>query len=177
MIFRLKPWESLGPLKEREEEFIVIDTVDKKTRSETMAKVKSKDTGPELRFRHLMFARGLRYRLHEKNLPGNPDLIFPRYRVVIFVHGCLWHWHGCSRSRMPATNVAYWERKISRNRERDSENIKRLMSLGWRVLIVWECALKKSNVGIAVDEAIAWLREGKNNFHEIGREYIQTEIQ
>ncbi|RKF17299.1 DNA mismatch endonuclease Vsr [Roseovarius spongiae] len=109
-------------------------------RSRTMRAVKSKDTAPEMIVRRLLHAAGFRYRLHRKDLPGKPDLIFGPRRKVIFVHGCFWHGHDCRRgARLPRTNADYWRRKIARNRQRDAASIDALVANGWRVLIVWEC--------------------------------------
>jgi DNA mismatch endonuclease, patch repair protein len=114
-------------------------------RRRTMQAVKDKDTGPELTIRRLVHRMGYRFRLHRKDLPGKPDLVFPRLRKVLFVHGCFWHGHDCARgARTPKTNRAYWLRKISRNRARDLKNLKKLTSAGWKFFIVWECQLKES---------------------------------
>lgn len=128
-------------------------------RSEVMRAVKGADTRPEVALRKALFRRGLRYRLHAKGLPGKPDLVFPRYRAVIFVHGCFWHGHGCARgARIPKSNRAYWTAKIARNRERDQKNVKALAHDGWRVYVVWECELK--DVSAAADKAAQWLAAG-----------------
>ncbi len=112
-------------------------------RSHTMRQVKSQDTGPEMRVRRLVHAMGYRYRLHVKDLPGKPDLVFRRLRAVIFVHGCFWHGHDCARgARVPKSNRDYWTAKIARNVERDQRHRKQLESDGWRVLVLWECGLK-----------------------------------
>lgn len=139
----------------------MVDTVDRATRSKIMSRVLSKNTGPELTFRKALFARGLRYRLHGTGLPGSPDLVLPGLGAVVFIHGCQWHWHGCRRCRMPKTNVEYWSRKIARNQERDRDQIAALRRLGWRVLIVWECALRPANLDAAADKAARWLRSGR----------------
>ncbi|RDI99460.1 DNA mismatch endonuclease Vsr [Dyella solisilvae] len=136
----------------------MADTVDKATRSRIMARVRSKNTTQELRLRHALHARGLRYRLHDATLPGTPDLVLPGPKTVVFVNGCQWHWHGCTRSRMPATNRPYWEAKIARNQARDQANLNALVALGWRVLIVWECALKSSLLDSTADEGAEWIR-------------------
>lgn len=107
-----------------------------------MSGIRGKDTKPEVRIRKALFARGLRYRLHDKRLPGKPDLVFPKYKAVIFVHGCFWHGHGCSQFKWPATNVDFWKTKISRNKDRDLVSVKELNDLGWRVLTVWECTTR-----------------------------------
>lgn len=113
-------------------------------RSAVMARIKSKNTTPELVVRKSTHALGYRFRLHRQDLPGKPDLVFVRKRKVIFVNGCFWHGHDCRRgARMPASNTTYWTAKISRNVERDRGNRKALRSMGWEILIVWECQLKK----------------------------------
>lgn len=136
----------------------MVDTVDAETRSRIMSRVRSKDTAPEVALRKALFARGLRYRLHDAALPGKPDLVSARYKAVVFVHGCQWHWHGCSRSRMPATNTDYWRSKIARNQVRDQAHIAELLAHGWRVLVVWECAVKSRALDATADKAIKWLR-------------------
>lgn len=108
-----------------------------------MRAVKSKDTKPEMVVRRLVHGLGYRYRLHVGGLPGKPDLVFPRRRKVIFVHGCFWHGHDCRRgARQPAANDEYWKAKIARNRQRDADNFLALRESGWQVLIVWECETK-----------------------------------
>lgn len=115
-------------------------------RGALMAKIKSKNTTPELKVRRAVHAAGFRYSLHRKELPGTPDLVFRRFKLAVFVHGCFWHWHGCNRSRMPAAHRDYWEAKIARNVARDAANLASLDALGWRHVIIWECEL---NAGIA----------------------------
>lgn len=107
-----------------------------------MSGIRSKNTKPEVRIRKALFAEGFRYRLHEKKLPGKPDLVFPKYRAAVFVHGCFWHGHDCSLFKWPASNVEFWKTKISGNMSRDLKSTKELETLGWRVLTVWECATK-----------------------------------
>lgn len=108
-----------------------------------MRAVKSRGTSPELVVRRILYAEGYRYRLHSKNLPGKPDLVFPRRRKVVFVHGCFWHGHDCARgARVPVHNRAYWKEKIARNRGRDQRVRASLKVLGWSVYVVWECELR-----------------------------------
>jgi len=108
-----------------------------------MARVKGRDTRPEKALRSLLFRRGFRFRLHRADLPGRPDIVLPRYKTIIFVHGCFWHRHaGCKRASMPASNTAYWERKFQRTVARDAANKAALEQMGWRVIIVWECELR-----------------------------------
>lgn len=113
-------------------------------RSAVMRAVKSRDTGPEIALRKALFRLGLRYRLDDRRLPGRPDIVFPGPRAAIFVHGCFWHGHECPRGRRrPKANARYWRLKIARNRARDAAAAAALRRLGWRVMIVWECALKE----------------------------------
>jgi DNA mismatch endonuclease (patch repair protein) len=112
-------------------------------RRRTMQAVKSKNTAPELLVRSLAHRMGYRFRLHRKDLPGKPDLVFPGRRRVIFVHGCFWHGHDCARgARAPKSNQAYWTKKIARNRERDRTACAALMRAGWKVVVFWECELR-----------------------------------
>ena len=112
-------------------------------RSRTMRAVKGKDTGTEMTVRRIVHRMGYRYRLHRKDLPGKPDLVFGPRRKVIFVHGCFWHGHPCKRGdRTPKENWRYWTKKIARNKERDREHVSALKAKGWRVLVIWECEMK-----------------------------------
>ncbi len=112
-------------------------------RSNIMRAVKGRDTTPEMIVRRMVHAMGKRYRLHRDDLPGKPDLTFPRLRKIIFVHGCFWHGHDCKRgARQPKDNAEYWIQKISRNKERDARSQYALTSMGWDVLVIWECQLK-----------------------------------
>jgi DNA mismatch endonuclease (patch repair protein) len=118
------------------------DIFSKKKRSEIMRAVKGRDTKPELKIRRALHARGFRYRLNDKRLPGSPDLVFPKHRAVLFVHGCFWHGHDCARGkRLPKSNARYWREKIARNVKRDAEARAALRRMGWRVKISWECDL------------------------------------
>ena len=112
------------------------------TRSANMAAIRAKNTKPELVVRKLLFSRGFRYRLHVKTMPGAPDIVLPKYGVVILVHGCFWHGHDCYLFRWPATRREFWQNKIERNMARDRRDILSLMAGGWRVICVWECAVK-----------------------------------
>lgn len=120
-----------------------MDHPPSEARSRIMRAVKSQDTAPEMIVRRMAHALGKRYRLHRNDLPGKPDLVFPRLRKIIFVHGCFWHGHECKRGdRKPKNNAEYWLRKIGRNKERDKEEQEALSAMGWDVLIIWECELK-----------------------------------
>ena len=119
------------------------DVYDSAKRSAVMARVKSRDTKPELLLRRLLPDLGARYRLHRKNLPGSPDVAMPGRRLAIFVHGCFWHGHDCARgSRVPKANRDYWLAKVARNTARDARNVADLTTAGWRVETVWECQMK-----------------------------------
>lgn len=108
-----------------------------------MSRVKGKDTKPEMRLRRLVHGLGFRYRLHGRDLPGTPDLVFPGRKAVIFMHGCFWHRHpGCVLTRMPKSRVEFWRAKLEGNRQRDLRHQRELSELGWRVLVVWECELR-----------------------------------
>lgn len=118
-----------------------MDTVDSQTRSKIMARVGQKNTGAEMLLRRALHRKGLRYRIHVRSLPGTPDIVFPRYRTVLFVHGCYWHSHGCYRSTVPKSRRQFWKHKFEMNHLRDERNREQLVSAKWRVLTVWECAL------------------------------------
>ena len=120
----------------------MADVFDKAKRSQVMASITAKDTKPEILVRKALHRKGYRYRLHDRALPGTPDLIFRKFNAVIMVNGCFWHGHDCALFRMPATNRKFWSDKISNNQERDRRVRADLLDLGWRVLIVWECSLK-----------------------------------
>ena len=120
----------------------MTDVVDPATRSRMMSGIRGKNTRPELRVRSLLHAAGLRYRLHGAGLPGRPDLVFSRARVAVFVHGCFWHRHGCFLTATPSTRPAFWTRKFGENMARDANACDQLMNQGWRVCVIWECALK-----------------------------------
>jgi DNA mismatch endonuclease (patch repair protein) len=112
-------------------------------RRRTMQAVKSEDTLTEMKVRRLLHSAGFRYRLHDKNLPGSPDMVFASRRKVIFIHGCFWHGHQCQRgARVPKTNTSYWLTKIERNRQRDMQAVEQLTDAGWAVLTIWECETK-----------------------------------
>ncbi|MBN1827012.1 MAG: DNA mismatch endonuclease Vsr [Candidatus Eisenbacteria bacterium] len=120
----------------------MTDTLEPEKRSWVMSRVRSKDTSPEITVRSLVHRLGFRFRLHRRDLPGTPDLVFPSRHMVIFVHGCFWHGHRCRRgNRIPKTNRSYWIDKINRNKARDRLQRGRLRRLGWRVMVVWECQL------------------------------------
>lgn len=119
-----------------------MDRVTKEKRSEIMSSIRGKNTSPELTVRKLVFSLGYRYRLHSKNLPGKPDLVFPGRKKVIFVHGCFWHMHDCKKGAPPESNKNFWYTKLERNKARDAKNLSELEKNGWEVLIIWQCQLK-----------------------------------
>lgn len=126
-----------------------MDPFSKAQRSYVMARVKSKDTSPELLVRKKLHSIGLRYKLHDSELPGKPDLVFPKYQAVIFIHGCFWHGHDCGRTNLPKTNSEYWRKKIERNKKNDGNHIRKLRSSDWRIMVVWECAVQgKRKIGM-----------------------------
>jgi len=120
----------------------MADNLTPEQRSYTMSRIRSTHTGPELIVRQLSYALGYRHRLHRRDLPGTPDLVFPSRRKAMFVHGCFWHGHGCSRDRAPTTNRAYWNAKRRRNKARDQGDQARLRAVGWKALVIWECELR-----------------------------------
>ena len=123
-----------------------MDSLTKEHRSWNMSRIRSKDTKPERIVRSFLHRNGLRFRLHVKNLPGKPDIVFPKYKTVIFVHGCFWHRHkGCSDATIPSSNRDFWQNKFKRNVKRDKEEQATLRKLGWKVIVVWECELKEKN--------------------------------
>ena len=125
----------------------MVDKVSKEVRSYNMSRIRSKDTTPEILVRSYLFSKGLRFRKNDKRYPGSPDIVLPKYKTMVFVHGCFWHLHdGCKYAVMPKSNVEFWEKKLYGNKERDERNKKELEELGWEVITVWECELKKDKV-------------------------------
>jgi DNA mismatch endonuclease (patch repair protein) len=124
-----------------------VDTVSRERRSEIMARVRGKDTRPELLVRRLIFAMGYRYRLHAKELPGRPDIVFRKRGKAILVHGCFWHRHArCALARLPKSRAEFWLPKLEGNRERDARNKRALARMGWKVMTIWECEIKGTKV-------------------------------
>jgi len=121
----------------------MADVHDKKTRSFNMSQIKGKNTKPEILVRSFLFSKGFRYRLHDKKLPGKPDIVLPKYRTVIFVHGCFWHGHkGCKYYVVPKTRTIWWTTKINKNRSGDAKNVRILTNEHWKVITIFECKLK-----------------------------------
>ena len=123
-----------------------MDMFSDKKRSKIMQNIKSKNTKPELVIRKLLHSKGYRYKIHDKKLPGKPDIVMPKLKVVVNVHGCYWHYHGCNKSNIPKTQTRYWLNKLENNKKRDFQNKRKLIKLGWKVIDVWECTLKKKNL-------------------------------
>ncbi|MBM6400282.1 very short patch repair endonuclease [Phycicoccus sonneratiae] len=129
----------------------MADVVDSATRSRMMASIRSTDTRPELAVRSALHRRGYRFRVHVSSLPGRPDIVLPKWRAVVFVHGCFWHGHdGCRFFRLPQTRAVFWERKIAANRERDVRQVASLKLAGWRVVTIWECAVRRDTAATCV---------------------------
>lgn len=138
----------------------MTDTLSKKQRSVAMSKVRSADTKPEWILRCGLHRLGFRYCLGNTHLPGRPDLAFPKYRAVVFVHGCYWHRHlGCKDASVPKSNLAFWTTKFTENMERDRRTEQQLVEQGWRVMVVWECDLVKHTVE-TIERVAQWLRHG-----------------
>ncbi|MYA17423.1 MAG: DNA mismatch endonuclease Vsr [Gammaproteobacteria bacterium] len=138
----------------------MVDRVDRATRSRIMASIRGANTTLELAVRKALHARGFRYRVHVKGLPGRPDIVFRRFNAVIFVNGCFWHMHDCSLFRRPTSRPAFWEEKLLRNRERDARVRGELHAAGWRCLTVWECSIRGSErreFGEVVEHIARWL--------------------
>jgi DNA mismatch endonuclease (patch repair protein) len=120
-----------------------MDVLTSEERSALMGRIRGRDTKPEIIVRKFLFSRGFRYRINDPRYPGSPDIVLPKYRTVIFVHGCFWHGHeGCKLFRYPKTNFEFWYEKVQRNRERDDQKIKFLKQQGWNVIVIWECQIK-----------------------------------
>ena len=146
------------------------DIVDPETRSRIMSSIRGKDTKPELIIRHALHAKGFRYRLHACDVPGRPDIVFPRFRSAVFVHGCFWHGHDCPLFRLPGTRVEYWKAKIERNKKRDDEVATMLLDSGWRYFVVWECAIRgrgKLPLDAVISEIASWIRGTSRDTFEL----------
>lgn len=147
----------------------MVDVVSSAVRSRMMAGIKGKNSRPEVLVRRLLFADGFRFRLHRRDLPGTPDIVLPGRRVAIFVHGCFWHQHqGCRFAKMPATRPEFWRVKLAANVDRDHRSVDALRTLGWRVLFVWECSLRESEVAAGLQGVMRNWIEGCAQHGEIG---------
>ena len=142
-----------------------MDVFDKEKRSDIMAKVKGKNTKPELLVRSVLYKMGYRFRLYRKDLPGNPDITLPKFKKVIFIHGCFWHSHkNCKRSKRPTTNYEFWNKKLNKNILRDKKVIKQLNEMGWESLIIWTCEIKDINT---IKQKLDNFLKGDNSTNEI----------
>lgn len=136
-----------------------MDNHTKSQRSYNMSRIRSTNSKPEEVVRKYLFSQGFRYRKNDKRYPGKPDIVLPKYKTVIFVHGCFWHMHDCGRFVWPSSNVEYWEKKINRNVDRDKEHAEKLQADGWKVLTVWECELKKKNRDITLTRLVSDIKK------------------
>jgi DNA mismatch endonuclease (patch repair protein) len=150
------------------------DIVDAATRSRMMAGIRSRDTKPEMLVRRGLHRRGFRFRLHGRKMPGRPDLVLPRYRAAVFVHGCFWHGHDCPPFKWPRAREMFWREKIIGNQARDRKAVEALGRAGWRVLTVWECAFRNKDEAArenALDQIATWLKQGDAQAELLGDEH------
>ena len=132
-----------------------MDKLTKERRSWNMSRVRAKNTKPEVYVRSMLHRMGYRFRIHQKGLPGKPDIILPKYHTVVFVHGCFWHGHeGCKDFAPPKTRTGWWLNKINGNKKRDIDNVTQLKNLGWKVIIVWECELTPDKIGDSIQSIV-----------------------
>lgn len=132
-----------------------------------MSRIRSKNTKPEMLVRRYLYANGFRYRVNVRTLPGTPDIVLKKFRTVIFIHGCFWHSHSCQQGRLPQSNVDFWIRKLTRNKERDSDVREKLRQLGWKTMIVWECQLKPAVRQQTLQEVVYLLNKANlDNLHK-----------
>jgi DNA mismatch endonuclease (patch repair protein) len=137
----------------------MTDIVAPGKRSLMMANIQGKNTKPELTVRKILFSQGFRYRLHRRDLPGVPDIVFPKKKIALFIHGCFWHQHSkCKFAKFPSSNTEFWREKLSKNIERDRKNVNSLIAQGWRVLTIWECETKNLSRLVSLEkELITWM--------------------
>ena len=143
----------------------MADNHTKEQRSTNMSHIRSTDTRPEVMVRKYLFKQGFRYRKNDDNLPGKPDIVLPKYHTVVFVNGCFWHKHNCSRFVWPSSNKVYWTNKILKNVERDQENQTALAAAGWKVIVIWECELKKKLFQETMEKVINEIKGGTGEWH------------
>ncbi len=153
----------------------MADIVDRATRARMMAGIRNKDTRPEVLLRQAIYSCGLRFRLHDRKLPGTPDLVFRRFSAVCFVHGCFWHRHaGCPYTTMPSTREEFWRAKFYANTERDRRNRRELLEAGWRIAIIWECSLRKQASVEIARQLERWLHGSARVFDTSPLSGLQT---
>lgn len=146
----------------------MADVVSPAVRSRMMSGIRGKHTRPEMLVRRCLFSAGFRYRLHRKDLPGAPDIVLPKYRAAIFVHGCFWHMHGgCRFAKLPSSNKRFWQQKLAGNRDRDRMNVTLLIQSGWRVLVVWECVTRDGPMVESLPDILASWLHGDSQFSEL----------
>jgi DNA mismatch endonuclease (patch repair protein) len=144
-----------------------MDIVDAATRSRMMAGIRGKNTRPEVKVRSFLHSKGFRYRLHDRGLPGSPDIVLPKYKTAIFVHGCFWHRHtSCPKATNPANNAEKWQAKFTENLARDKRNIPELIGMGWYVIVIWECGLGKLTVPKDLEWLVKAIRKPKQPYLE-----------
>ncbi|WP_282026119.1 very short patch repair endonuclease [Limimaricola cinnabarinus] len=154
----------------------MTDVVDQATRSRMMSRIRGKDTKPEILLRKALHARGFRYRMNVRGLPGSPDIVLPKWSCVIQVHGCYWHRHpGCPKATTPASNVEFWTEKFEANVRRDRAALARIQDMGWRTAVVWECAIGSKVRDEIVAALERFLREGGHDHLEIGKDGVAIE--
>jgi len=144
----------------------MVDVLTEAQRQLNMSRIRGRDTKPEMLIRRGLHARGFRYRLQDRSLPGRPDLVFPRYKAVILVHGCFWHGHGCPMFRLPETRQEFWAEKVSANRARDAKTYDTLLAADWRVLTIWECSLRgkrRWTTEAVLDACVTFLNGGQTH--------------
>ncbi len=149
-----------------------MDKISREQRSRNMSRIRSKDTQPELLIRKNLHKRGYRYRLHDRNLPGKPDLVLKRFKTVIFINGCFWHYHGCRYSNLPSTRKNWWKKKLEGNRRRDEMNLEALKNLGWKTLVIWECSFRGS--GKKQESVIRKIVNRTETFFHSRRRFLQV---
>jgi len=152
----------------------LADIVSSDKRSEMMSGIRGKNTKPELFIRRGLFKRGFRFRVHVSQLPGKPDIVLPRYKAIILVNGCFWHVHGCSLFKWPSSRVDFWRNKLVETRKHDTESLRKLKATGWRILVIWECAIKgkgKWSTDKLLEATEKWI-VGGNEYLEIGEQYV-----
>ncbi len=140
----------------------MVDRFSKEVRSKIMASIPSKNTRPELAIRKGLHRMGFRYGLHSGRFRGHPDLLLPKYKAAIFVHGCYWHGHGCAENKPASSNKEYWSHKINKNRERDKNNQEAILAAGWRFLVIWECSIRRKgefNLNEVIMQVAMWLKD------------------
>lgn len=148
----------------------MVDVLRPENRRLNMSRIRGKNTKPELLVRRGLHSRGVRYRLHDRSLPGRPDLVFPRFHTVAFIHGCFWHAHACTLSQMPATNADFWRHKLAANAVRDRKAIDDVKAAGWRVLVIWECSLRgprRHDFGVLIEQCCHFIRSSRDLVCEI----------